>query len=121
MHCSCRHVRAIVSLALEALASAKGRSGMQSKTNQRIVQAMRLRYGLDDNRPRTYVEVSAVRVFLLQYDRSAVTWTIGTLLSLQDIPFVTVSACLTFSTLQSTLADSRRDGGLLKNEGIQLG
>ena len=68
VRCPCRHVRAIVSLALEALASTPGRSGRESKTNQRIAQAMRLRYGLDDDQPRTYVEVSTVNLVPQQRD-----------------------------------------------------
>ena len=53
-------MRAIVNLALDALACTDtGRKkGMQY--NQRIVQAMRLRYGLDDDRARTLNEVKTV-------------------------------------------------------------
>lgn len=55
---SCRHVRSIVSLALDALATPDSRHAKANLYNQRLVRAMRLRYGLDDNRPRTLKEVS---------------------------------------------------------------
>ena len=55
----CRHVRAVVSLALDALEGAKGVPERETKLNRRIVQATRLRYGLDEDRPRTLREVSA--------------------------------------------------------------
>ncbi len=55
-HCVCRHVRSIVSLALDALA---GPADVKKDTyNRRLVRAMRLRYGLDDDQPRTLKEVS---------------------------------------------------------------
>ena len=44
-------MRGIVGLALDALASTSDVPDKVSKQNQRIVQAMRLRYGLDDDRP----------------------------------------------------------------------
>ena len=55
---SCRHVRSIVSLALDALATPDSRHAKANAYNQRRVRAMRLRYGLDDDRPRTLKEVS---------------------------------------------------------------
>ena len=60
MPCLCRHMRAIVNLALDALACTDTgrRKGLQY--NQRIVQAMRLRYGLDDDRARTLSEVNTL-------------------------------------------------------------
>ena len=47
-------------LALDALASTSDVPDKVSKQNQRIVQAMRLRYGLDADRPRKVKEVSAL-------------------------------------------------------------
>ena len=51
-------MRSIVSLAMDALAASASRHGKHSY-NQRLICAMRLRYGLDDNRPRTLKEVSS--------------------------------------------------------------
>lgn len=47
-------------LALDALASTSDVPDKVSKQNQGIVQAMRLHYGLDDDRPRKLKEVSAL-------------------------------------------------------------
>ena len=55
----CRHVRSIVSLALDALAARDLRHVKAASYNQRVIRAMRLRYGLDDDRPRTLKEVSS--------------------------------------------------------------
>ena len=55
----CRHMRAVVNLALDALACKDGAPGGQPKRHQLMAAAMRLRYGLDDNKPRTLKEVSA--------------------------------------------------------------
>ncbi len=55
----CRHMRAVVNLALDALACRDGAPGGNPKRNQLMAAAMRLRYGLDDNKPRTLKEVSA--------------------------------------------------------------
>ncbi len=56
----CRHVRSIVSLALDALAARDLRHVKANGYNQRVIRAMRLRYGLDDDRPRTLKEVGAL-------------------------------------------------------------
>ena len=53
-----RHVRSIVSLALDALAARDSRHVKVNGYNHRVIRAMRLRYGLDDDRPRTLKEVS---------------------------------------------------------------
>ena len=55
----CRHMRAVVNLALDALACKAGAPGGYPKRHQLMAAAMRLRYGLDDNKPRTLKEVSA--------------------------------------------------------------
>ena len=47
-------------LALDALASTCTVPDKVSKQNQHKVQAMRLRYGLDDDRPRKLKEVCAL-------------------------------------------------------------
>ena len=52
-------MRAVVNLALDALACKDGAPGGYPKRNQLMAAAMRLRYGLDDNKPRTLKEVSA--------------------------------------------------------------
>ena len=57
-NCMCRHMRAVVNLALDALACKNGEPGYQQKRHQLMAAAMRLRYGLDDNKPRTLKEVS---------------------------------------------------------------
>ena len=54
-----RHMRAVVNLALDALACKDGEPGYQHKRHQLMAAAMRLRYGLDDNKPRTLKEVSS--------------------------------------------------------------
>ena len=53
-------MRSIVSLALDALAAPDARHGKLNSYNQRLICAMRLRYGLDDDRPRTLKEVRPV-------------------------------------------------------------
>ena len=53
-----RHMRAVVNLALDALSCKDGEPGYQHKRHQLMAAAMRLRYGLDDNKPRTLKEVS---------------------------------------------------------------
>lgn len=53
-------MRAVVNLALDTLACKDGKEpGYQQKRHQLMVTAMRLRYGLDDNKPRTLKEVSS--------------------------------------------------------------
>ena len=54
----CRHMRAVVNLALDALACKDGAPGYQPERYQLMAAAMRLRYGLDDNKPLTLKEVS---------------------------------------------------------------